>query len=271
MKIHRLFLVLTFCIVSLVACKKEQAELAEFNRNCSCAKEVSADFTIVEDAGGPSIFMMETETDTIFKNRNVIFSAKYEGDYTWYLGAEVLKDSTFSRLFNSSLAGQDIPVTLIVRKTPNNICFPEDDGYDSITKILHVSQYPYLDPPDIVYGSIEGSYRVKSDHLPDSFDIDFEVTQNFQTEHMFDITNFDGMGNNCIQQANVTGATYRQVWSGNTNTTSINVCRDLKGYIHNRLDGVTEMRFTIRDYENTTPQPGENIITTELLYLGRKL
>ncbi len=66
------FFILVISIIITLACSKEQAELASFNRNCSCAEEVSADFTMVEDAGGPSIFMMETETDTIFKNRNEI-------------------------------------------------------------------------------------------------------------------------------------------------------------------------------------------------------
>ncbi|MFK8038830.1 MAG: hypothetical protein AB8B74_11105 [Crocinitomicaceae bacterium] len=35
--------------------------------------------------------------------------------------------------------GEDIPISLVVKKAPNTICLPNDDDYHSITKVMHVS------------------------------------------------------------------------------------------------------------------------------------
>src|SRR5690606_9243363 len=118
-----------------------------------------------------------TETDTIFKDKNVRFTAKEKNaEYTWYMGTEILTDSVVQRYFGDDLAGANLPITLVVKKQPNKLCFPNDDGYDSITKYIHVANLPILDCPNANYGTLQGDYRVKSEHLPDSFDIQIYFT-----------------------------------------------------------------------------------------------
>ncbi|MFK8038826.1 MAG: hypothetical protein AB8B74_11085 [Crocinitomicaceae bacterium] len=130
-----------FCIllVGLSACKKEQAELADFNVNCNNSIEVSANFLIEEYLKplGLSKTQIFVPTDTIYAGKNVRFTAQeINADYTWYLGSEVIKEPTFSRFFGSGLAGETIPVSLVVKKKPNTICNPFDDGVDSLTQYM---------------------------------------------------------------------------------------------------------------------------------------
>ncbi len=265
MKINRLFLVLSFCIVSLVACKKEQAELAGFNRNCSCAEEVSADF-LMEEYTTPNVnFAKYTNTDTIFKNKNVRFTALEDSaSYTWYIGTEVIHEKTVSRYFSDVWVGQDIPITLVVNKKPNTICLPNDDGVDSVTKVMYVSQFP-IDTQyvSIDLGTLEGNYRVKSSHLSDSFDIAFDADYNGLGDVIFNIYNYDGQGSNCINQAFLSGGNYRQVWT--SAGTSVLQCDYLKGNIHNRIDGIVEFHFSFGTNNVNSPDYYKRT------YLGRKL
>lgn len=250
-------------LIAVYSCKKEKPVVPETKDPCECAREVTADFTM-EELTYPGVNGEYTETDTILKEKNVRFTALLEdAEYTWYMGVEELDTREVSRYFDQSLSGSNLSITLVVKKEPNKLCFPDDDGYDSITKILHVSQYPYVDGQDLILGSIEGTYRMKSEHLPDSFDIDFYATLNFQGEHMFNITNYDGQGSDCINQARQSGRNYRQVWT--SDGTGVQVCNYLRGYIHNRMDGVAEMEFTTMGYE------GDELIKYEWHYLGRKL
>ena len=265
-KILLVILPLLFLTI-LINCKKQQPQINEDIKNpCDCATEVSADFDMLEISGQTnSIFERTTPTDTIFKNKSVKFLAKDStANYTWYIGTEVLTDREVVRYFDQSLVGQDLPITLVVKKTPNNICFPSDDGYDSIVKILHVSPYPIAIAPNLDLGSIEGTYRVKSEHKADSFDIVFYTSINGLGENKFNIENYDGNGSNCLNQANIGEyLNYRQV--GTSWGTSTSQCDYIKGSIHNRLDGVTEMNFSF----------GSNNVNAdyyyERKYLGRKL
>lgn len=259
---------ITLLLITLTACRKEQPEMTtEISNPCDCASEVVADFDILEISGQTgSIFEKTTPTDTILKNKSVRFLAKDSAaNYTWYIGNEVLTDREVVRYFDNSIAGQDISISLVIKKSPNTICYPNDDGYDSIVKILHVSQYPIINAPTTLeFGSIDGTYRVKSEHKVDSFDVVFYTTLN-SGQHKFNIENYDGNGTNCLDQAFLGGITnYRQV--GTNSGTGTLVCEYLRGNIHNRLDGVAEMNFTTRVYND------ENVlITYEWLYLGRKL
>jgi len=265
MKINRHILVLTLSITMLLACKKEQANLAEFNKNCSYAKEVSADFLMEEITNLHPIFAKYTNTDIIFKNKNVRFTAlEKDADYTWYIGTDVINEKTVSRYFSDAWVGQDLPITLVVRKKPNTICLPNDDGVDSTTKILHVSQFP-IDTQyvSIDLGSLEGDYRVKSPHLIDSFDISFDVNYDGLGIQTFNIYNYDGEGSDCANQAIVNGGNYRQIWA--SGGTGVLACDYLIGNIHNRIDGVTEMTFTFGAAKSSNPNYYERI------YLGRKL
>ena len=256
-------MILGFFIL-VFACKKEQPGMQNAEDPCECASEVSADF-LIEERGWSSINEKFTETDTIYHPKNVRFTAKLDdAEYTWYIGAEVINDKSYMRFFDESTVGEDITVTLVVKKEPNTLCFPNDDGYDSIIKTMHVSPYPILDWDNdtIIRQGVTGTYRVKGPHLSDSFDIKVWTTfGNFPQHTKVHITNFDGKGTNCLDKiANLNDANYRQHW-----ISPAGACHGLRGYIHNKMDGTTEMNFSYSE----EPWDGLNLI--DRVYFGRKL
>jgi len=182
----------------VVSCKKIQPEMTTLNEECDCAKEVSSEFSI-EELSEPNVFGFYTETDTSFENKNIRFTAlQDDAEYTWYIGTEVLTGQSFLRYFDNTTAGTDIPVTLVVRKTPNNICFPNDDGYDSITKVVSIVSLDEI--ANGVY-NMEGTYRLMAPHLSDSVEIDLEfyyahplINGNY---HSVMVYNWDGQGAEC--------------------------------------------------------------------------
>ncbi len=191
-----------FSIVILFfsSCKKEQPEITNPLAGCDCAKETSADFRIIESATDHADYgKFITETDTAYTNRNIYFIASEKNaEYKWYIGTEILTDSMVGRFFPSSVENQTIPITLVVKKKPNNICFPNDDGYDSITKFIHFVKLP--DPTGAFQPypiNMAGTYRVKMPHLADSQDITIECIMDMWNYYpMLGITNYDGAGNN---------------------------------------------------------------------------
>jgi len=112
------------------------------NENCDKANEVSADFLMESYGNISNIYTVDT--DSIYPLRSVRFTAVEENaTYTWFLGAEVIHERSFVRLFDNSTIGQSIPVTLKVEKEPNHICFPDDDGLDSVIRYLGVASESY--------------------------------------------------------------------------------------------------------------------------------
>ena len=241
----KILLLTSVFLLALFSCKKDQLELKKTKDPCSCASEVSADFVIEESSGG---FIGDlTETDTILKNKWVYFTAlEKDAVYKWYIGVEVFTEHSANRYFDDTWVGSNIPITLVVKKDPNSTCFPNDDGYDSITKSFNVSKYPIstgVPFSDVEAGPIEGMYRVKSSHLPDSFDIEVNITTGGQGGNLgryFNITNYNGFGDSCIEQSEVKGMNYRQIW----NYPPTGYCDNLYAMIHNRMDGITEMKMS---------------------------
>ncbi len=64
--------------------------------------------------------------------------------YTWLLGSEIITEPSFERNFaNTQQTGENnIQITLIIEKKPNLICFPNDDGRDTITKHIRFVESP---------------------------------------------------------------------------------------------------------------------------------
>jgi hypothetical protein len=56
--------------------------------------------------------------------------------YHWIIGANDYYTQEVSFNFSSTYVDQQIPITLIVSRTPNTACFPEDDGLDTVSKII---------------------------------------------------------------------------------------------------------------------------------------
>ena len=130
---------LTTClaILLLFACKKEPKE--EPNPCCG-ETPVKADFGMMN---GTSLTLrfVGFYPDVAFAREFITFKAipeDPEATYTWYLGSEVITGSTFQRDFSTTktTGENNIPITMVIRKTPNKECFPNDEGYDSITKTI---------------------------------------------------------------------------------------------------------------------------------------
>jgi hypothetical protein len=279
MKKYKTLLVLTITtLVVLLACKKEQPDFNKAPQDpCACASEVSADFVIEERATHiPEEIWVET--DTTLHNKRVRFRALEEdAEYTWYIGLDVETDQAPWKFFSDQWKGHDIPITLVVKKEPNNTCFPDDDGYDSITKYFHVSQYPIMpDPNDadrtIHHAGLTGTYRMIGEGMSDSIDIEVHMELFGLSSRIVHIKNLDGEGTYCDFESldgqawrRVVHWAYREVKFGDP-LGHVTFCKTLYGTIRNRIDGVAEMDFEIKISDPPNPQ-----VTTYIHYLGRKI
>jgi len=142
------FYTILLCIIS---CKKIQPNLSDGKKGCDCAKEVSADFLMGEMYGNQFIQLDTIAMPINYSNGNpqnfdytntvqVYFSAKNKkaDSYEWQVGNNLISqtESDFSLYFDDTIGS--ISVRLIVRSKPNSICFPSDDGVDTIIKTLTI-------------------------------------------------------------------------------------------------------------------------------------
>jgi hypothetical protein len=238
-----------FLSFTFVNCKKIQPKLSNGKIGCDCAKEVSAEFLMEEMTTGNINFARFTDTDTIYSNKNVRFTAdEIDAEYKWYIGTELLTTKSVTRFFSNTLINQTLPISLVIKKKPNNICFPNDDGYDSITKYLTIVEKNIF--YDNTISRLEGQYKVKSPLLSDSTIITIDIFYQNSTNQYLNVYNYDGLGSNCINVINGGGIeeNYRQLWT--FGSTGIMAGDYLQGDIHDRLDGQTEMNFTTGGYLN---------------------
>lgn len=233
-----------------LGCKKyEQPDLTPLNEDCDCASEVSAAFEILELESLPQFNPIGTDSDTIFHNKNVIFRAKAENaEYTWYIGANIYDTKEVGLNFSAAFGGQDITVSLVVNKPTNAICFPNDDGYDSISRTFHVQPYGHCDFTTQFFNDttlLEGIYRMKSNLLPDSFNVVIDYYDDF-SDPKINILNFDGMGTNRTGLLRCSAKkTYRQLYVEDGFITNGNY---LEGSFHYKLDDTAEFIFTTGEY-----------------------
>ncbi|MFT7156283.1 MAG: hypothetical protein ACI8Q1_001288 [Parvicella sp.] len=188
------YIILVLFLAVIWSCKKQQPKLAiAADDPCDCATEVSAEF-LIEDKLTRQFTNLHQDSvyiiaDDIYAGV-VRFRALEEGaNYTWYLGTEVIDTQSFHRLFDDATIGSDITVSLAVSKSPNSLCFPNDDGYDSLSKTFHV--YEYCDS-----SIMEGYFRIAEIGSIDSLDIGFDFVNYIGTTNCngINIYNFDGQG-----------------------------------------------------------------------------
>jgi hypothetical protein len=239
--------VLVGMLLVVLACKKiEQPDLSTVKDPCDCAKEVSADFDILEE-NLPIQNSILTVTDHVLHAKNVFFRAKEEdAEYKWYIGSEIETEQETYKHFGSQWIGSDIPITLVVKKNPNKVCFPDDDGYDSIKKVFHV--YDRCMNPHL----LDGSFRVAPINSVDSFDIhiEFKYIPSQNECYSMDFTNFDNQGSFCTaEELKLLGRSYRFVAS--SSTTSFNSgCKNLLGVkMYFRLDNILELSYFYREID----------------------
>jgi hypothetical protein len=201
-KLSPLLFTATALAITLLACRKIQPDFdVSAEDPCDCASEVSADFDIIEPISHqlPPEQNVFTLTDDILTYKRAYFRAKVEdAEYTWYIGIDTLNDREVNRFFQEQWGGSNIPITLVVKKEPNYRCFPNDDGYDSITKIMRVHNYCDTN-------ILEGTFRIAEENSLDSFDIVLDIRGRFTNNifdpsdcRAYDFYNYDRQGANCI-------------------------------------------------------------------------
>lgn len=108
---------------------------------CFGENPVTAEFKIYDDVfvGGP--FAGTWYEDSVLYAGNIKFEAIEDSAYyKWYLGQEVIEgygDSIVTKGINS-LGPGTYDAALVVEKSPNLMCFPADNGRDSIYKTFTI-------------------------------------------------------------------------------------------------------------------------------------
>lgn len=210
----RSFVLLASFVFIIFSCKKEQPQPNNGLKNCDCAHQVNANFSIEEIASVVNQDQYLTETDTIYAGKNVRFYAKEDSaEYTWYIGSEVLTTREVKRYFSSAYAGITIPISLVVKKKPNSICFPNDDGYDSISKSFYI--VPELQFPQFYQDTnfrIEGNYRVKSEFDSDSLDIILDLETFYPGVLSSNNLIISGLKEDTLLAGSPFGINYKKIW-----------------------------------------------------------
>lgn len=146
MKFILLYLVTIFFI--LVGCKKTKPELVNV---CDMVEPVKASFQMgykieidsCDHSSHNDYFVLE-DSDTSFGGLITFKSTVSCYDSVrWIIGTDptIYTDTEFSLFFNNTWIGSTIPVTLIAKLKPSPLCFPDDDGIDTLTRNLYIAQY----------------------------------------------------------------------------------------------------------------------------------
>ncbi|MCU0442861.1 MAG: hypothetical protein MUE96_10720 [Bacteroidia bacterium] len=174
-----LFLLLlgsSFLLLTLNSCKDEcqdprNPDCENYNP-CIDAKLTSAAFTIKEkvDVDTHPLFSdWLMDTDTTY-NKLVVLEASSNdaSSYLWIVeGKQKMSDIANSNKVTINLEedrnsrGNWFTITLIVKRNPNTICLPNDDGVDTVTRRLYFMKYSDT-------FSWEGTYYGSDNDMPNS-------------------------------------------------------------------------------------------------------
>ncbi len=91
--------------------------------------------------------------DTVFMNKTLVLEADsgYES-YEWTIGLDTTKRHTRLEPVEFYAPYGRIDITLVVRWTPDTLCYPEDDGVDTVQKTIYVVDVKELP----IWGSYHG-------------------------------------------------------------------------------------------------------------------
>jgi hypothetical protein len=174
-----LFLLIGLIAVGMDSCKKKPPTPPDCydpaNPDCvnydPCyGKEMpTADFLIEDlacDAYLDCVFITE---DSIFFGNDIRFRSTFENEkkykHTWYIGTEILNDYQVVRDFLNVPRPAFITVSHVIRYEPDTICFPGDDGMDSVSRTFYLIRY-------FNELNIFGRYRGVLNNEIDSFDME---------------------------------------------------------------------------------------------------
>lgn len=144
-------LFLSFVIVS---CKKEKPELLIPETSpCELDKPADASFWIGQSvdlqrfhnpcASNGSIDTIIPRDYAHFNQGGFLYFTTYTDcfdEVEWIIGTDPTHrygKQIYVQFFSNDVKGSTIPITCIVRKTPNLLCYPDDDGVDTIVRNVY--------------------------------------------------------------------------------------------------------------------------------------
>ncbi len=113
-------------------------------------------------------------------------------NHIWIIGSDEINAPSYEFAFAGEYCGQSIPVTLITSSPIDSICFPNDNGIDTVTFLLPVT--PLFENP------IFGEFRIAWDSAPqDSFDVKISGYYSIFDGFSFYTSNFNHLeqGDSC--------------------------------------------------------------------------
>lgn len=180
---------------------------------CFGKKETSAAFYMYESPNTLFTFpawldikwtLLDSDTSVL---GGLIFRAMQENavEYQWWVGTEV--NPRFGREIQIDFGSSKIPkrIRLIVKSNPDNNCFPNDDGIDTVDRMLYFLEDPCNNYP--LKGKWEGAFKDN----PDSTFI-FEYGHCRQSGSQSFKPFFSGFDDTLWYFCNSDLSTYRQKW-----------------------------------------------------------
>lgn len=175
---------ITALLIIPFACNPKE-EIAPENP-CEGQEEVKADFVMEEYSDDTRLdnFWKYYDTDTSIMN-SVRFTAldSTAQSYTWNIGTEA--EPRFGRSLTIDFGANRTPkrIRLIVQKKPNKLCFPFDDGTDTLERMLY-----FVDRNDtnimIMYGTFKG-VSTKDETIPITIKIGKYIKADRSEYHTF--------------------------------------------------------------------------------------
>ena len=120
-----------FLLFLILASCKDDPSSPQYNP-CEGKHPVSADFDMYEKGNTHSF--QKSDNDTIFSGNNIIIEAKYDCDYyEWNLSGDTT--NYYKKNVNIGFdinENRTISVRLITKSKIDSVCFPNDDGIDTV-------------------------------------------------------------------------------------------------------------------------------------------
>jgi len=210
---------------------------------CAGSHEVSAEFTIEQKVGiSPNAYFIETtgascRLSSDAGTSDIRLYGRQDGlNYKWIIGADTIYEREYIFQFGNEFAGGIYPIKLIVSGEIDSLCFPNDNGMDTVIKYLPVVDF--MDNP------ILGTYKIAWDSAPqDSFDV--KISSHIRQIVYYDVFahNFSNLGSiedSC--HADIQANTYKYI--GLKSNTGGN-CRQVRGTFWLNQDNSFEAQYEI--------------------------
>jgi len=164
-------------LLTLHACKKDEEEECCDPANPDCinydpcleVEEPTAEIILQGSIFGPEGFEL-TPDDSLFFNE-VFFSSPFNGPqytHTWYLGAEVITEASFSREHSFVERPAQLTVSHVLEYPVDSVCYPNSTGRDSTSRDYYLIHY-------VNEFGVYSKYRGVFENETDSFDFEFKL------------------------------------------------------------------------------------------------